>query len=171
MLRIFKYSLPFTPDEPAVLDMPEGAQVVRLGLQWGTEWAAAEARKVPTLWALVDDDSPTVPRRFLVVGTGHAVPRGSRYVGSWDAAPFVWHVVELIGEPLPDGLVLPADAEAAYRTLTGAGFKTRGLVDCDKPHIPTVNVWVAPNDEPLTTELIMAVATLQEHGFGPVVSK
>lgn len=79
-----------------------------------------------------------------------------------------------LGEPLPDGLALPADAEAAYRTLTAAGFTRRALNDAEKGkdgNCGLVGVWVAPNDEPLTTELILAVATLQEHGFGPVVSK
>lgn len=57
------------------------------------------------------------------------------------------------------GLDLPADAEAAYRTITAGGFTLRG----DK-------AWLAPDDEPLTTEQMMAVATLQEYGFGPVVS-
>lgn len=156
MRRIFKYPLPFTPDEPAALDMPEGAEIVRLGPRGP---AHGQARVTPTLWALVDDDNPTEPRRFLVVGTGHPLPRGARYVGSWDSAPFVWHVVELIGEPLPDRLDLPADAEAAYRTLTAAGFKLRD----DK-------AWVAPDNEPLTTEQMVAVATLHEHGFGSVVS-
>lgn len=160
MRRIFKYPLPFTPDEPAVLDMPEGAEVVRLALQGP---AHGQARLTPTLWALVDDDNPTEPRRFLVVGTGHALPRHARYVASWDAAPFVWHVVELVGEPLPDGLDLPADAEAAYRTMTARGFRS---VEREGG-----KAWLAPDDEPLTTEQIMAVATLQEHGFGPVVAR
>lgn len=148
MRRIFKYPL---PNMSVTVDMPEGAEIVRLGVQG--------PRSTPTVWALVDDDNPTEPRRFLVVGTGHPLPRGARYVGSSDSAPFVWHVVELFGEPLPDGLDLPADAEAAYRTLTGAGFKLRD----DK-------AWIAPDDEPLTTEQMVAVATLHEHGFGSVVS-
>lgn len=62
-------------------------------------------------------------------------------------------------EPLPDGLDLPADGEAAYRTMTAGGFTLRA----DK-------AWLAPDDEPLTTEQMMAVATLQEYGFGSVVS-
>lgn len=85
MRRIFKYPLPFTPDEPATLDMPEGAEIVRLGLQGP---AHGQARLTPTLWALVDDDK----------------------------------------------------------------------------------AWIAPDDEPLTTEQMVAVATLHEHGFGSVVS-
>lgn len=167
MRQIWKFPLDFANGEPVTVDMPEGAEVLRLAMQGP---AHGRARLTPTIWALVDSDNPTEQRRFAVYGTGHDLPRQARYLGTWDAAPFVWHVFEMVGEPLPDGLDLPADAEAAYRTLTGAGF-----VSVDRSESPgldtTGKAWLAPDDEPLTTEQMMAVATLQEHGFGPVVSK
>ena len=54
--------------------------------------------------------------------------------------------------------------------MTAAGF--RSVDRSTSPGLDTTGrAWVAPDDEPLTTELIMAVATLQEYGFGPVVSR
>lgn len=161
MRQIWKFPLDFANGEPVAVDMPESAEVLRLAMQGP---AHGRAHLTPTIWALVDSDNPTEQRRFAVYGTGHDLPRHARYVGTWDAPPFVWHVFELVGEPLPDGLDLPADAEAAYRTLTSAGFRH---VD---DRMPTAR-WVAPDDEPLTTEQMVAVATLQEHGFGAVTSQ
>ena len=150
MRSIWKFPLGVALDDKAAeVTMPEGAQIAHFGLQSGD----------PTVWALVDSDNPPEPRRFQIFGTGHPLPRGARHVGTYGDGPFVRHVFEMIGEPLPDGLDLPADAEAAYRTMTGGGFKLRD----DK-------AWLAPDDEPLTTEQMMAVATLHEHGFGSVVS-
>ncbi len=156
MRSIWKWNLQFRADSPTyTCDIPEGAQIVHFGMQPDLTWGGA----VPTVWALVDSDSPPEPRRFQILGTGHPLPRGARHVGTYGDGPFVWHVFEMVGEPLPDGLDLPADAEAAYRTMTAGGFTLRA----DK-------AWVAPDDEPLTTEQMMAVATLQEYGFGSVVS-
>lgn len=169
MRRIFKFPLPIAPDdETGEVTMPAGAQVVHFeAYPYGSQ---GSAQPKPTVWALVDDDEEPEVRRFRIYGTGHPLPRHSRHVGTYGDGPFVWHVFELLGEPLPDGLDLPADAEAAYRTLTSAGF-----VSVDRSTSPgldtTGKAWQAPDDEPLTTELIMAVATLQEYGFGPVVSK
>lgn len=153
MRSVWKFPLGVAPDDQTTeVTMPEGAQIVQFARQ-GDE---------PTVWALVDSDNPPEARRFRIFGTGHPLARGCRHVGTYGEGPFVWHVFEMIGEPLPDGLDLPADAEAAYRTLTGGGFELRDVAGG--------KAWVAPDDEPLTTEQIMAVATLQEHGFGSVVS-
>jgi len=167
MLSIWKFPLPVALDDKAVeVTMPEGAAIVRFA---GGEHSPV---RQPTVWALVDSDNPPEARRFRVFGTGHPLPRAARFVGTFFNEPFVWHVLELIGEALPDGLDLPADAEAAYRTMTAGGFTRRPLTDAEKPNgCGLVGVWVAPDDEPLTTEQMMAVAILQEHGFGPVVSK
>lgn len=161
MRSIWKFPLGVALDDKAAeVTMPEGAQVAHFGLQDGS----------PTVWALVDSDNPPEPRRFQIFGTGHPLPRGCRHVGTYGDGPFVWHVFEMVGEPLPDGLDLPADAEAAYRTMTAGGFTLREVRDCERPNEPPCRAWVAPDEEPLTTEQMVAVATLQEFGFGPVVS-
>lgn len=159
MRAIWKFPLGVAPDgKVAEVTMPEGAQIAHFAIGPARGITAA-ARGLPTIWALVDSDSPPETRRFQIFGTGHPLPRGARHVGTYGDGPFVRHVFEMIGEPLPDGLDLPADAEAAYRTMTTGGFTLRA----DK-------AWVAPDDGPLTTEQMMAVATLREHGFGSVVS-
>lgn len=171
MRRILKAPLEFQHDDPVCeVTLPEGSQIVRLDLQPGTGSLCAEAMMLPTLWALGDDDNASETRRFTVYDTGAPVARHSQYVGTFTRPRGVWHLFELIGEPLPDGLVLPANAEAAYRTMTSAGFTVREVRNDPRQKVP-LRAWVAPDDEPLTTELMMAVATLQEHGFGPVVSR
>lgn len=159
MRSIWKFPLPVAPDDTvAEVTMPEGAQIVHFGRQGDT----------PTVWALVDSDNVQETRRFRVYATSQPLPRGARHVGTFTAGRFVWHVFELVGEPLPDGLDLPADAEAAYRTMTSGGFTLIARAGgADKG----LRCWLAPNDDPLTTEQMMAVATLQEYGFGPVVGK
>jgi len=161
MRRIWKAALEFQHDDPTCeVTLPEGFEIVRFRSDPGPY-----PFNVPTIWAIVDDDRPSATHRFVVYGTGAPLPRHGVYVGTYDAGPFVWHVFHMVGEPLPDGLDLPADAEAAYRTMTAAGFVSNDY------RVPGSAAWIAPDDEPLTTELIMAVATLQEYGFGPVVSK
>ena len=48
-------------------------------------------------WAEHNDLNPEIPRTFVVVGTGHAIPDGAMYAGT---APrtregLVWHLYEL----------------------------------------------------------------------------
>lgn len=160
---IWKFPLAFTVgngDPPCDVQMPVGAEIVRLGMQGLTH---GQARLTPTLWALCDDEVAQEQRRFQVVGTGHPLPDGAAYIGSWDAAPFVWHVVEL-PLPVPDQVAaLSLVAQNAYRMLVKAGFGQRW--DSGQ------HAWVAPSADPLTTEQMMAVAELQEHGFGSVVEQ
>lgn len=161
MRQIWKFPLNVMPDDGTTeIAMPEGAQIIHFEPLLSGDLSAPNYH--PTVWAIVDSDSPLETRRFRIFGTGHPLPRAARHVGTYFESVFVWHIFELLGEPLPEGLVLPADAEAAYRTLTGAGF-----VASDRKGSPA---WLAPNDEPLTTEQMMAVATLQDYGFGAVVS-
>lgn len=160
MRSIWKFPL-----DAAEVAMPEGAIIVHFAMG-AARGITAPAWGVPTVWALVDSDNPPEQRRFQTFGTGNPIPRGARHVGTYNDGPFIAHVFEMVGEPLPDGLYLPAEAEAAYRTMTAGGFKSelRGVPGAG------FRAWVAPNDEPLTTEQMMAVATLQDYGFGSVVS-
>ena len=48
-------------------------------------------------WAERDDTKPAIVRTFVIIGTGHRIPDGARYVGT---APrtrdgLVWHLYEL----------------------------------------------------------------------------
>lgn len=50
-------------------------------------------------WAVYRDGSSDGPlRRFQVVGTGHELPKGARYIGTAPApgGTLVWHLIELL---------------------------------------------------------------------------
>lgn len=55
------------------LTMSVDAQVLDVQLQRGS----------PQLWALVDPDGPKEERLFAVFGTGHIIPPGVTYVGTF----------------------------------------------------------------------------------------
>lgn len=172
MRKICQYQLDFFAPEVTV-EMPAGAQIAHFDFPPGE--GSQGAWRVPTVWALVDEHAPLERRQFAVIETGNSVPGRAVYVGTYLSTfrgrVLSWHVFELIAEPLPDGLELPDNAADAYRLLTSAGFTTREVRDCELPNGRPLKAWVAPDDEPLTTEQMIAVATLQEHGFGAVVSK
>ena len=46
----------------------------------------------PMLWMKVDPTSESVESTIYIVGTGHPVPDGRSYVGTFQVPPFVWHV-------------------------------------------------------------------------------
>jgi len=80
---IWKFELPKTR---SLIDMPVGAQVIRVAKQWNVQW----------IWAIVESDNATEKRLFAVIGTGQAAPPDGRYLGTWEDGPFVWHLFEPI---------------------------------------------------------------------------
>ena len=64
--------------------MPLGAKILTLQLQDET----------PCFWAEVDTDASTEQRLFRILGTGHPLPEGLTYLGTFQLPPFVWHVYE-----------------------------------------------------------------------------
>lgn len=84
MKRVLKYSL--TPD--CVVEMPRGAKILSVQVQ----------RDTPCIWALCQDDNQLDGRRFMIYGTGHAMPEDLdlRYLGTFQlqAGNFVFHVFE-----------------------------------------------------------------------------
>lgn len=112
-----------------------------------------------------DVDEETAERRFAVLQSGDAIPPGAQFVDSWrrngcgPQMSGIFCLFELVDEMPAD---LPADAYPHWRVLQAAGFTLRA----DR-------AWLAPDDVPpghLSTEQIIAVATLQEHGYGSVVN-
>ena len=70
---IWKYQLPVL--EEFILEMPKGAEIIRIADQGGMLWA----------WAVVDTEAPLEARRFLAFKTGAAMPDSNlRYLG-WAA--------------------------------------------------------------------------------------
>ncbi len=81
MRTIWKFKIPLE-DEPMV-SMPEGAEVLHVGVQGGALVA----------WASVDTRAKPTPHRFQVVGTGDPLPdRLGFHAGSAQMGRFVWHV-------------------------------------------------------------------------------
>lgn len=76
--------------ERIVIEMPP-ARFLHVGHQDGTV----------CLWAMVDEDKKTWPRKFVVVGTGWllerhcAIPESMFHLGTVQIGGFVWHVFEL----------------------------------------------------------------------------
>ena len=81
--RVWKYTLEF--HTPSVFDMPEDAEIVHVNEQNG----------FPTMWVLVDDCAPTMERIFFICGTGDAIRRDAKYVGSVHDGEYVWHIFEI----------------------------------------------------------------------------
>lgn len=72
MRTIYKYPIPFQEDFQ--VDLPAGAEVIRVGVVDG----------FPFIWAVIDTDAPLVSRQFHARKTGSetpAVPENVRYIG------------------------------------------------------------------------------------------
>ena len=85
MKTVWKFEVTLA-DEFDVL-MPAGAALLFAQVQHGR----------PFFWALVDDQAPRVPRRFLLLGTGHPAPSDcGAYVGSFqlDGGALVFHLFD-----------------------------------------------------------------------------
>jgi hypothetical protein len=85
MRTIYKYPLETGQFNDVSIRLPEGATIRRVAIQHNT----------PTLWAEIDTEAKLVVRHLRVHGTGHPIPAGAVYVGTWDDGPFVWHLYEL----------------------------------------------------------------------------
>jgi len=71
---------------PVAVDIPTGGEIKHFGLDGTT----------PAIWVEVDTDSPATTRRlFDIFGTGQEIPAGAKYVGTFFAAPYVWHIHEV----------------------------------------------------------------------------
>ena len=81
MKTVWKYNLNLGEEN---ISMPQLARVLSFGSQHGTL----------CMWAEVETTNPYVPRTFLVVDTGHEVPKAARHLGTTQVAPFVWHLYE-----------------------------------------------------------------------------
>lgn len=90
-------------DGPSQVSMPSGAALLPTPLLHLTPEGSA------LVWAVVDPDQPEVPRSFLAVGTGEALPDPSlRYVGRTQVADaegkLTWKHLMDAGQPEEEGL-------------------------------------------------------------------
>lgn len=113
------------------------------------------------LYSYDPDDRKFATRNFAEYRPGDTMPNNAKFVGAYQTADDTFAVFDVTpGEAdVPATPDLPDEARAHFVELWRAGFRTRW----DK-------AWLAPDDEPLTTEIMVAVATLQEYGYGAVVS-
>jgi hypothetical protein len=85
---IYKYAIPEAA-KPFALDLPTGAELVRVDMQFDQA----------CLWALVDTDAPPERRTFLRTVTGAPLPAGElRVIGTAmrDGGQRVSHLIELL---------------------------------------------------------------------------
>lgn len=81
------WKFPFEIDDLVRIEMPIGAVVLGLSLQYDK----------PYLLAMVDPCSPKEIREFVIIGTGNQMPdHVGKYIGSFQmyGGLFVWHVFE-----------------------------------------------------------------------------
>ena len=84
-LTVWKFDLDF-PADPASVDMPCGAESIKVGFQGDRLW----------VWALVDPKAELTKHVFHIRGTGHPI-KGDfviNHVGTVFKNGFVWHVFE-----------------------------------------------------------------------------
>jgi hypothetical protein len=77
------------------VDMPAGARVLHFASQFGDSM-------VLQIWAQVDRSAAVERRLFVIVGTGHDVPAGAKYIGTAITlkGSLVWHLFELAESPV-----------------------------------------------------------------------
>lgn len=85
MRTIWKF--PVLSTGPMEIDVPFPGNIVLVDRDPATGLMA--------FWADVFPQAGKVPRRFVVVGTGHEVPEKARHLGSVVIGEFVWHLFEL----------------------------------------------------------------------------
>ncbi len=69
-----------------VLELPAGFKVRMVAR------TITENKKTTWMWVQLDTSSPTRLVRFYIVGTGHPIPEGVEYCGTYFETPFVWHL-------------------------------------------------------------------------------
>lgn len=86
MRTVWKYEIPMHGVAQFELLIPVPAKVVHVEMQGIT----------PTMWIELNPESPSFPKHFSIVGTGHQIPVNAAHVGSWqmEGGRFVFHLYE-----------------------------------------------------------------------------
>jgi hypothetical protein len=87
--RILRFEVP-VDDQPHTIELTKWARPLQVG---------AVRDDLAEFWALHREGEPTIPRMFLVCGTGQPLPEGTMWQGTSPrtAGGFVWHLFELVG--------------------------------------------------------------------------
>jgi len=100
MRTIWKFAAPTIHDEVISIDMPRGADLLCVQMQYGQ----------PMLWAIVNPDLPEESRAFRWEMTGGAIrPSSHTYIGTVQNNGLVLHLFE-VGSP---SQLSPAKSAAA----------------------------------------------------------
>lgn len=93
-ITIWKY--PLSTDREQIVEVPKKSQALAIQIQnsnAGLGHPLEFNRQVPTLWAIVKDDSPKVPVKIFCYGTGekfeNLIPQV--YLGTAQVHGYVWH--------------------------------------------------------------------------------
>lgn len=78
---VFKYDMPIQKAKYQLL-LPRGFKFLRVGFQ----------NEKLFMWAQVTKDIGAELYDFVVVGTGHEVPAGAKYLTTYDYGPYVFHL-------------------------------------------------------------------------------
>jgi hypothetical protein len=82
MKQIWKYTV------DNIIEMPKGAEVLTVQIQSAFN---------PCIWVKVDPKNELEKRQFVVIGTGQSFDdTDHKYVGTYQDAPFVWHLFEKV---------------------------------------------------------------------------
>jgi hypothetical protein len=92
MSRIIRHAIP-VDDQFHEFEIPVGMNAI---LQ-----VACRRRAEVDIWVVDDPSIPTRTAVFRVIGTGHEIARGERWVGTCVAPDnfLVWHLMELMEKP------------------------------------------------------------------------
>lgn len=88
MRTVYKYTVQVNTVQN--VSMPKGGKIVHVGTQGSFD--------VIEFWAIVDTNFEHEVRKFIILGTGHAVLSDYDYVGTVvmdSVAPLVWHLWEV----------------------------------------------------------------------------
>lgn len=87
MKSIFKYQISYSA--PIEIRLPMDSKVISAGL---------DPQGDLCIWALVDPETATTPRVFMVVGTGWSMEDeidNWEFIGTVRQGPYMWHVFEV----------------------------------------------------------------------------
>lgn len=89
MRTVWKYRIPYWEQTEATFDIPVGGTIVHIARE-----KTGSVEDFVSLWVEVNSTAATEARSFVIVGTGHPIPVGSRYRGTAFSSPLVIHLYE-----------------------------------------------------------------------------
>lgn len=89
MRSVWKIRLDARLPSPQTVLMPADAAPIHVG----RDPEVFDDISVVAVWFEVDTDAAVIEHQFSLIGTGHELPNGQRYIGTAITPPFAWHVL------------------------------------------------------------------------------